>query len=501
MRSWRAWLMCLCLSGLVPGAALGQPAQRPPAVGEREANILNETGLALRELYIRPAGAAAEGPDRLGNDTLPAGASLRVRLGRMRDCAFDVRGVFADGSVIERNRVDLCRASRVAFGDAGAPLRDAVVVNDTDLVLRELYAMPAGAADRGPDRLGSDTVQPGANFRLRLGRTRDCVFDLRAVFEDDSQAERLRVDICRQQRVGFGDASIPWREAVVENRAGQSIRQLYAVSRSPEQREASFWGPDRLGSNVLNEGENLPLRLRSRDCSVDLRAVYEDDAAEEKQGVDICRNRRVTFDGSGIPRAPERRFTLINRHGADIEQLYVSNSRDDDWGPDRLDDQTVPRHGRREVVLRGDCEVDLRVVFPNGSAEERRRVNICQIAVVPIRPGWTTADRLEDAVPVPGGGDPPAQGSIRLRNAAGVPMVELYTVAPDAVPGAPGGAQGARRGTDRLGATVLGLGETLDISPEDGKTCQVDLTAVFRDGREARRLGIDICAGTEVTLP
>ncbi|WBV43871.1 hypothetical protein [Pseudoroseomonas cervicalis] len=483
---------------LLPGAAWAQrspaappqraperPAERPQ---EREALVVNELGLGLRELYIAPAGSVEPGPDRLGQDTLPSGATLRVPLGRQRLCLFDVRAVLSDGSTEEKRGVDLCRNPRVTFGDPSAPLREAAVVNDTDLMLRELYAMPSGAG-RGPDRLGSETVAPEGSFTLRLGRTRECVFDLTAVFEDDSIEERRRVDLCRRNRVVFGDPALPWREAEIVNATSRSLRNLYAMPGGATGSGENRWGPDRLGAVMVDGGNSFRLRLRSRACQVDLRAVYDDDTAEEKPGADLCTTPRITFDGSGVPRAPERAFTLVNRHGAPVQELYASATDDADWGEDRLPSGPLERGTRAEVVLRAGCEIDLRIVFANGGAEERRAVNICDNGLIVLRPGWTLAERLDQgAGPIEPG--PPREGSVRLRNAGPAPLVELYV-----------DAMGGPRGPDRLGATVLGRGETLDFQPPEAVGCRGHLRAVFRNGLEIDRPDFALCSGTEVTLP
>ena len=68
-------------------------------------------------------------------------------------------------------------------------------------------------------------------------------------------------------------------------------------------------------------------------------------------------------------------------------------------------------------------------------------------------------------------------------------VAELYADAP-----------GAPRGPDRLGRTVLGVGETVDFAPPEGIPCRADLTAVFRDGREVTLPAIDLCAGVEVVV-
>jgi len=473
-----------------PPARPSPPAQRPPErPPEREALVTNELGLSLRELYVAPTGGVEGGPDRLGEDTLPSGATLRVPLGRQRLCLFDIRAVLSDGSAEERRGLDLCRNNRVTLGDPAAPLREAVVVNDTDLAIRELYAMPGNAPARGPDRLGAETVPPEESFTLRLGRTRTCVFDITAVFEDDTVAERRRVDLCRHDRVDFGDPALPWREAEVLNGGDRPIRNLFAATGAAERQGAERWGNDRLGGTALEPGDTFRLRLRSRSCHVDLRAVYDDETAEERPATDLCAGERLLFDGSGVPRPPERAFTLLNRHAAPVQEVFASAIEDTDWGEDRLPGGPLERGARAELTLRSACEIDLRVVFANGGAEERRGVNICDTGLIVLRPGWTLAERLDQGAGLIERG-PPREGSVRFRNAGASPLVELYVAPPSAPPG-----------PDRLGSTVLGRGETLDFQPPETVGCTADLRAVFRDGQVLERPGFNLCSGTEVTLP
>ncbi|MBI0537808.1 hypothetical protein D9599_19805 [Roseomonas sp. KE2513] len=478
--------------GLVAGllalllGALPAPAQTPGRAGaEREAVIANETGMAVRELYLAPATETDPGPDRLGADTLPPGSSLRLRLGRNQACVWSLRAILADETADER-RVDLCRSPRVVLGDPSAPSREVVVNNDTDLDLHELYATPAGAP-RGPDRLGAEIVPAGRPYRLRLGRRRDCVFDITAVLADGTEVARPRTDVCRGARVTLADPSLTWREMTVANRSGRVLAGLHVVpgGRSPALNAEEGWGVNRMGSESAPDGSTFRLRLRLPGCTADLRATYADGSAEARRDVDLCRQADVTFDGSGIPRPPERGVTFVNRHLARIDEVYVSSSTEGDWGPERLPGG-LGRGERQLLTLPVDCVVDLRVVFPTGGAEERREVNICQTAAIVVRPGWTTAARLDEGEEDEG----PRPGSIRLRNTASLPIVELYIDAP-----------GAPRGPDRLGATVLGRNETLDVAPPEGAGCAARLTAVLRDGREATREPVDLCAGIEVPLP
>lgn len=374
--------------------------------------------------------------------------------------------------------------------------REAVVQNATDMPLRELYLQPEGAAERGTDRLGNEMLGPDASTRLRLGRGRECVFDVTAVFADDSEEKRARQDLCRNPRLVFGDPSVPKRSLLIENRSGQALRELYALpagrlrDQNNTPNNTPNWGVDRLGEEPVGDGETFRLTLRVPDCRVDLRAVYEDDEAEEKRGVDACAVRNLVFDGSGVPHPPDIPLSFLNRHDAPIAELYISGTDKDEWGPDRLE-TPLERGSRRRLDIPVNCTADMRIVFPNGAAEERREVDLCAETLIVLRPGWTVAARLDAGLAEP---PPPRPGSLRLRNAARVPVVQLYV---DAARKEGGGTE---RGPDRLGRNVLGVGETLDLAPPEPGACAARLLAVLRDGTEIRHDSVDLCSGQELAL-
>ena len=73
-------------------------------------------------------------------------------------------------------------------------------------------------------------------------------------------------------------------------------------------------------------------------------------------------------------------FRLTNRGRVEINEVYVSSSADSNWGADRLGQNTLPAGA--SIIIRlpaGRCMNDLRVVYANGQASERRQVNTCNL--------------------------------------------------------------------------------------------------------------------------
>jgi hypothetical protein len=182
-----------------------------------------------------------------------------------------------------------------------------------------------------------------------------------------------------------------------------------------------------------------------------------------------------------------QRVQLVNRTLATVREVYLAPTTADEWGEDRLGAAVLEPGEEAEIKLSGGCAADLRIVYPGGAAEERRGLDICARPRIVLRPGWVLAENLdEDSVPP---AMPPAGGVLRLRNLGPLPIVELYAAPP-----------GAPRGEDRLGADILPIGGEMEIEPDDANECEVDLIAVFRDGREVTRRGVDLCGGEEIEL-
>ncbi|WP_270937571.1 hypothetical protein [Falsiroseomonas oryzae] len=85
-------------------------------------------------------------------------------------------------------------------------------------------------------------------------------------------------------------------------------------------------------------------------------------------------------------RGADPSFRLNNTGDRIVREIYVSSAADSVWGEDRLG-RDVLRPGERLVVPlpAGQCLNDIRVVFMDGQAQERRRVDTCALTDLQVR--------------------------------------------------------------------------------------------------------------------
>lgn len=164
------------------------------------------------------------------------------------------------------------------------------------------------------------------------------------------------------------------------NRSGQTIVYAYASPSSD-----NSWRADRLGRDVVPDGMSYAIRLPRGECLYDIRVEYQDRRVEERRSVNTCQIVDVVFGqgaGGGQAAGPQGNpsFNLVNSSASTIRELYASPATDSQWGQDRLGQDTVPSGRYYAVRLpQGDCIYDLRAVFENGQAQERRRINLCEV--------------------------------------------------------------------------------------------------------------------------
>ena len=179
------------------------------------------------------------------------------------------------------------------------------------------------------------------------------------------------------------------------NRSGQVIFEVYASPATDNN-----WGPDRLGQSVVPAGRSFVIRLPQGECVYDVRVVYERSGgpAEERRNINLCNVRDLVFEGrvGGQQQAAPQRaapqgnpsFNLVNQGQRTVMQVYASLTTDNNWGPDRLGADTLAPGAVFPVRLpEGNCIYNVRFVYDNGQADERRNVNLCEIinVTLPLR--------------------------------------------------------------------------------------------------------------------
>lgn len=183
----------------------------------------------------------------------------------------------------------------------------------------------------------------------------------------------------------------------IVNNTQMTVNEVYASPSSDRS-----WGHDRLGTEVIRPGASHIVRLPAGDCTYDVRVVYQGGRSEERRGVNTCNITDFVLGATGnagpaptptpAPGRPQTggqgnpSFNLVNNSGRVIEEFYASPASQQNWGPDRLGNDTVSPNSRFAIRLpQGECMYDLRIVFQGGEAREQRRVDACNIVDYVVR--------------------------------------------------------------------------------------------------------------------
>ncbi len=275
-------------------------------------------------------------------------------------------------------------------------------------------------------------------------------------------------------------------EVTIGNHSTLSINEIYV---SPS--TADHWGEDRLGEETLAPGHSVRLKLgASADCKFDFQVVYEDASREESKGVNVCHGQVLAFDGSGAaaPAVATHDVTIANRADRPIQQVLISASAAGEWGDDRLGHTTISVGDEANIDYRGDCVADIRIVYDNRAAEERRGIDVCASRRIVIEPGWTTADTLPlDAK----SSDQPLRLVVTNRTGR---KVESLIVYPD---------KGEPRGPNLLGSAGLDDGASITIAfARPAGVCRFGARVGLDASPASENIdGLDLCHSQELILP
>ena len=196
----------LALAGMLLPGLLLTPAPAPAQGGGHDPsfNLVNRGDSAVREFFVTPSGDPDWGQNKLRGQSIPPGGTFQVHRRVDGNCVIDLKVVFADRSSEERRRLDTCALDAVAVGGPEQRLEKTHdddpsfrLINRGAVELRALYVTPSGVPGWGRNRLGAGGLPAGTATVVRMARTNQCTYDLRAVFANHKALEQRHEDLCR----------------------------------------------------------------------------------------------------------------------------------------------------------------------------------------------------------------------------------------------------------------------------------------------------------------
>lgn len=106
----------------------------------------------------------------------------------------------------------------------------------------------------------------------------------------------------------------------------------------------------------------------------------------------------IAFAAPPVDAQSRQDFTMVNRTGYQINQVFVGPSSSPNWGNDVLGSQVLGNG--RQVAIRfprssSECAYDLKIIYADGDTTEWRRINLCQISTITLT--WNQARRTTNA--------------------------------------------------------------------------------------------------------
>ena len=170
-----------------------------------------------------------------------------------------------------------------------------VITNNSNRDIFYLYVSPESSGDWEEDVLDEDVLLAGEEITINLYGYDECLFDIKAVYDNDEEEIRWDVNVCMED-VEFGGTSssganeIDGLYVTVYNNASVDIWYLYI---SPQSSDS--WEEDVLDEDVLLAGDDFTVDLVGYDeCIWDFKAVFSDDEEVELYEVNVC-EEDVTF--------------------------------------------------------------------------------------------------------------------------------------------------------------------------------------------------------------
>ncbi len=180
------------------------------------------------------------------------------------------------------------------------------------------------------------------------------------------------------------------------NRSQAPIKELFVTASGN-----ANWGQNRLDGKSghptsLAPGASFAVRRAlDTNCVFDIRVVYADGKPEERRGVNTCAVEDVAFGAQPAAgpvaatgkAADDPSIRLFNRSAKSIMDFRATATGSTGGAsPNRLGTSPLPPDNFRAIALPkdGNCIFDLRVVYADGKAVEKKKTNLCRISELPV---------------------------------------------------------------------------------------------------------------------
>ena len=184
-----------------------------------------------------------------------------------------------------------------------------------------------------------------------------------------------------------GAAQAGTQDFILVNSTGSEIHDLYISESGNMSWEENLFP----GASEFPNGTEIAISFSGRDaCLWDLLA-QEGDAQAVWEKIDLCQVSAVTLhcgDDSCWANysTGTQDFTLVNFTGADIHDLYISESGNASWEEDLFAGESYLPHGNElpiDFTGRRSCLWDL-MVQEGGAQAVWQGINLCEVSVVTL---------------------------------------------------------------------------------------------------------------------
>jgi len=196
-------------------------------------------------------------------------------------------------SILILNFAMLCMTNAMAENSTPED-KYVVITNYSDRDIFYLYVSPESSGDWEEDVLGDDVLLAGDYIKINLYGYDECMFDIKAVYDNDEEEISWDVNVCIDDVEFYGVGNDDVIDGLYVNIYNETSVDIWYLYMSPQSSDS--WEEDVLGENdILPAWDELSVDLDGyNECMWDFKAVFADDEEVELYEVNVC-EEDVTF--------------------------------------------------------------------------------------------------------------------------------------------------------------------------------------------------------------